>query len=124
MFESLHINEKSGVPVWVQIRNNLIFLIKSEQIMPGDVLPTVRELATQLGVNYNTIHKVYQDLEADNLICSSRGKRSFVADIERDVLKLPESPVDLVIDELVRVARDSNVSEDDVLARVRERFSE
>lgn len=124
MFESLHINEKSGVPVWVQIRNNLIFLIKSEQIKPGDVLPTVRELATQLGVNYNTIHKVYQDLEADNLICSSRGKRSFVADIERDVLKLPESPVDLVIDELVRVARDSNVSEDDVLARVRERFSE
>lgn len=123
MFESLHINEKSGVPVWVQIRNNLIFLIKSEQIKSGDVLPTVRELATQLGVNYNTIHKVYQDLEADNLICSSRGKRSFVADIERDVLKLPESPVDLVIDELVRVARESNVSEDDVLTRVRERFS-
>ncbi|RNL38517.1 GntR family transcriptional regulator [Paraeggerthella hongkongensis] len=124
MFESLRINEKSGVPVWVQIRNNLIFLIKSEQIKPGDVLPTVRELATQLGVNYNTIHKVYQDLEADDLICSSRGKRSFVADVDKDVLKLPESPVDLVIDELVRVARESNVSEGDVLVRVKERFSE
>ena len=123
MFESWRINEKSGVPVWVQIRNNLIFLIKSEQIRPGDVLPTVRELATQLGVNYNTIHKVYQDLEADNLICSSRGKRSFVADVDRDVLKLPESPVDLVIDELVRVARESNVAENDVLVRVRDRFS-
>ena len=124
MFESLHINEKSGVPVWVQIRNNLIFLIKSGQIKPGDVLPTVRELATQLGVNYNTIHKVYQDLEADNLICSSRGQRSFVADVDKDVLQLPESPVDLVIDELVRVARESNVSEGDVLVRVKERFSE
>lgn len=124
MFESLHINEKSGMPVWVQIRNNLIFLIKSGQIKPGDVLPTVRELATQLGVNYNTIHKVYQDLEADNLICSSRGKRSFVADVDKDVLQLPESPVDLVIDELVRVARESNVSEGDVLVRVKERFSE
>ena len=124
MFESLHINEKSGVPVWVQIRNNLIFLIKSGQIKPGDVLPTVRELATQLGVNYNTIHKVYQDLEADNLICSSRGKRSYVADVDKDVLQLPESPVDLVIDELVRVARESNVSEGDVLVRVKERFSE
>ena len=109
--------------MWVQIRNNLIFLIKSEQIRPGDVLPTVRELATQLGVNYNTIHKGYQDLEADNLICSSRGKRSFVADVDRDVLKLPESPVDLVIDELVRVARESNVAENDVLVRVRDRFS-
>lgn len=124
MFESLRINEKSGVPVWVQIRNNLIFLIKSEQIRSGDVLPTVRELATQLGVNYNTIHKVYQDLEADNLICSSRGKRSFVADVDHDVLKLPESPVDLVIDELVRVARESSVSESDVLVRVKDRFAQ
>lgn len=123
MFESLHINEKSGVPVWVQIRNNLIFLIKSEQIRPGDVLPTVRELAARLGVNYNTIHKVYQDLEADNLICSSRGKRSFVADVDRDLLRLPESPVDLVIDELVRVARESNISEGDVLVRVKDGFS-
>ena len=49
MFEALRINEKSGVPVWVQIRNHLLFLIKSEQIKPGDVLPTVRELAARRG---------------------------------------------------------------------------
>ena len=94
LFEALRINEKSGVPVWVQIRNHLLFLIKSEQIKPGDVLPTVRELAARLGVNYNTVHKVYQDLEADGLICSSRGKRSFVADVDSGKLDLPESPVD------------------------------
>ena len=89
VFDDLHINEKSGVPVWVQIRNHLLFLIKSERIKPGDVLPTVRELAARLGVNYNTVHKVYQDLEADGLICSSRGKRSFVADVDSKKLELP-----------------------------------
>ena len=43
----------------------MIFLIRSGHLRPGDTLPTVRELAIQLGVNYNTIHKVYQDLETD-----------------------------------------------------------
>lgn len=123
MLESLQVNEHSGVPVWVQIRNHMLFLIKTGQIKPGDILPTVRELATKLGVNYNTIHKVYQDLEADNLICSSRGKRSFVADVDRGAMQLPESPVDIVIDELVRVAKESNTSKEDVLLRIEERFS-
>ena len=44
-------------PVWIQIRNHMIFLIRSGHLRPGDTLPTVRELAIQLGVNYNTIHK-------------------------------------------------------------------
>ena len=76
VFDDLHINEKSGVPVWVQIRNHLLFLIKSERIKPGDVLPTVRELAARLGVNYNTVHKVYQDLEADGLMSTARNWNS------------------------------------------------
>lgn len=124
MFETLRINEKSGVPVWVQIRNHMVSLIKMEQIRPGDVLPTVRELAARLGVNYNTIHKVYQDLEADGLICSSRGKRSFVADVDSHALRLPDSPIDLVIDQLVSVAEEVGVSKQDVLLRVEQRFLE
>lgn len=101
----------------------MVSLIKMEQIKSGDILPTVRELAAQLGVNYNTIHKVYQNLEADGLICSSRGKRSFVADVNSNALQLPESPVDLVIDQLVKVAEDAGVTKQDVLMRVDERFS-
>ncbi len=123
MIEPLQINENSGIPVWVQIRNWLFFLIKSGQYKAGDVLPTVRELATQLGVNYNTVHKVYQDLDTEGLICSSKGKRSFVADVDSKSLQLPDSPVDMVIEELVRVAEGENVSPEEVLARVRQKLN-
>ena len=99
----------------------MIFLIRSGQLRPGETSPTVRELAIQLGVNYNTIHKVYQDLETDGLVCSGRGKRSTIAEIERDKdLDLPDSPVDVVIEELVRVTRETGISKADVLARVEE----
>lgn len=120
VFETLRVNDKSGVPVWVQIRNHMIFLIRSGQLRPGDTLPTVRELAIQLGVNYNTIHKVYQDLETDGLVCSGRGKRSTIAEIDRDGLDLPDSPVDVVIEELVRVVRETGIAKEDVRIRVEE----
>jgi GntR family transcriptional regulator len=124
VIETLQINENSGIPVWVQIRNWLFFLIQSGQYRSGDVLPTVRELAAQLGVNYNTIHKVYQDLDTEGLICSSKGKRSFVADVDCRSLQLPNSPVDVVIEELVRVAKDSNVNLDEIMTRIQQKFVE
>lgn len=114
----MRVNDKSGVPVWIQIRNHMLFLIRSGQLRPGDTLPTVRELAIQLGVNYNTIHKVYQDLETDGLVRSGRGKRSTIAEIDREELELPDSPVDVVIDELVRVVRETGIAKADALARI------
>ena len=59
------INEKSVVPIWIQIRKRLVYLISSGKFERGERLPSVRELSVQLGVNYNTVNKVYQDLERD-----------------------------------------------------------
>ena len=123
MFETLRVNDTSGVPVWIQIRNHMIFHIRSGRLRPGDSLPTVRELAIQLGVNYNTIHKVYQDLETDGLILSGRGKRSTIAEIDREELNLPDSPVDVVIEELIRVVRETGISRVDAMARIEEAFA-
>lgn len=120
MFESLQVSDTSGVPVWVQIRNHMIFLIRSGQLRPGDTLPTVRDLAVKLGVNYNTIHKVYQDLETDGLVLSGRGRRSTIADIDLTKLEMPDSPVDVIIDELVRAVKETGMTKEDVVLRVKE----
>lgn len=124
LLETLTVDDRSGVPVWVQIRNFLIFQIRSGQLRPGDTLPTVRQLAVDLGVNYNTIHKVYQDLETDGLIVSGRGRRSTIAEIDRDALDLPSSPIDAVAQELARVAKEAGVTRADVLARVESALDE
>ncbi len=74
------IDSDSGIPLWLQLRNRLIYLIASGRFKAGDKLPTVRELAVDLGVNYNTVSKVYQDIERDGYIVSKRGKGTFVAE--------------------------------------------
>ena len=122
-FDALHVNDTSGVPVWIQIRNHIVFLVRSGQLRPGDTLPTVRELAVRLGVNYNTIHKVYQDLETDGLVSSGRGRRSTIAEVDEAQLVAPASPVDVVIEELRRVVRETGMAKEDALARVQAMLS-
>ena len=70
------IDSDSGIPLWLQLRNRLIYLIASGRFQAGDKLPTVRELAVDLGINYNAVSKVYQDIERDGYIVSKRMARA------------------------------------------------
>ena len=71
----------SSIPVWLQLKNRFIYLITSGFYLPGDQLPTVRGLAAEVEVNYNTVSKVYQSLEEDGYIVSKRRLGAFVADV-------------------------------------------
>ena len=75
------IDESSGLPVWVQLRNRFVYLIKTGYYQPGDQLPSVRTLAAEAAINYNTVSKVYVNLESDGYVESVRGRGVFVRSI-------------------------------------------
>ena len=75
------VDSTTDVPLWVQLRQRLIYLINSGYFKPGDQLPTVRGLAAEVEVNYNTVSKVYVNLESDGYVESVRGRGVFVRDI-------------------------------------------
>jgi GntR family transcriptional regulator len=75
------INDKSSIPIWLQLKNRIIYLITSGYYLPGDQLPTVRGLAADIEVNYNTVSKVYMSLEQDGYIESKRRQGAFVLDV-------------------------------------------
>ncbi|MEC4271761.1 GntR family transcriptional regulator [Adlercreutzia sp. R25] len=75
------LDESSSIPIWLQLKNRFIYLITSGFYLPGDQLPTVRGLAAEVEVNYNTVSKVYQSLEEDGYIISKRRQGAFVADV-------------------------------------------
>lgn len=74
------VDEGSRLPIWIQLRNRLVFLIKRGDYRPGDQLPSVRSLAVSASINYNTVSKVYQDLETAGYVKSVRGKGVFVTE--------------------------------------------
>lgn len=67
------INLDSTVPVYQQIENQVQFAITSGRLKPEDSLPSVREMATTLATNPNTVTKAYRDLELRGLVHTRRG---------------------------------------------------
>ncbi len=72
------IDNMSRVPVYEQIVEQTERLLHSGQMKPGDAMPSVRGLATELGVNPNTIQKAYAELEHRGMTTSVPGRGSFL----------------------------------------------
>ena len=68
------VDSTTDVPLWVQLRQRLIYLINSGYFKPGDQLPTVRGLASEISINYNTVNKAYLSLVSDGYPESTRGR--------------------------------------------------
>ena len=74
------VNEASDLPIWAQLRNRMSFLIRTDKFAPGEQLPSVRSVAAQSQINYNTVTKAYRSLEDEGLIVNVRGRGMFVAE--------------------------------------------
>ncbi len=74
----LHVDTANGIPIYVQLINQIKSCIAGGILIPGDRMPSVRELASQLTVNPNTIQKAYQELEQAGIIETVRGRGTFV----------------------------------------------
>lgn len=80
------IDNMSSIPVYEQIVRQVIGLVLSGQLKAGDPLPSVRGLATDLGVNPNTIQKAYAELDHRGMTTSVPGRGSFLREDAMDQL--------------------------------------
>ncbi|MGD0111514.1 MAG: GntR family transcriptional regulator [Armatimonadota bacterium] len=73
------IDPKSAVPIYLQIIGQIRRQVAAGLLAPGDQLPSVRDLASQLLINPNTAARVYRDLERDGLIETRRGQGTYIS---------------------------------------------
>jgi GntR family transcriptional regulator len=71
--------EPTGVPIYVQLRDQLLRAIGEGVLSPGDQMPTMRQVAVALKVDLNTVRRAYDDLERLGALRLERGRGSFVA---------------------------------------------
>lgn len=76
------INYRDTRPIYEQIKENLRRMILSGSIQTGERLPSVREMATDLAINPNTIQRAYSELESEGFIYTVVGKGSFAAPLD------------------------------------------
>jgi GntR family transcriptional regulator len=93
---------KLHIPIFLQIMDAIKMDIVHGRRKPGEQLPSVRDLATQMKVNPNTVQKAYQEMEGENLCESQRGLGRFI--VERPTLQaeLKKQVVDRLTDEYIK----------------------
>jgi DNA-binding transcriptional regulator YhcF (GntR family) len=77
-FPEILVNRQSAVPLHIQIKEQIRYAIISGDLLPGDPLPSIRDLTAQLRVHRNTVHRVYLELRAAGLLVSRPGVGMFV----------------------------------------------
>lgn len=107
-------DDESGIPLWMQLRNRLAYLISSGHYQPGDQLPTIHEMAIDLSINYNTVSKVYTSLANDGYIVSKRGVGAFVKGLEAQAGREQADAVRHALDECVAALTDLGLSHQDI----------
>jgi GntR family transcriptional regulator len=79
-------------PICEQIRDGLREQIREKQLLPGEQLPAVRDLAAELKINFNTVARAYRELDREGWISTQQGRGTFVLDLA-DGQAAPEEAV-------------------------------
>ena len=116
----ININFRDSRPIYEQVKTALRKLIVSGAMSPDEKLPSVRELAAQLVINPNTIHRAYRDLEAAGSIISTPGKGSY-ANIRSQVDEGRKKELLASLDEIVTELLFLGVTVDELDGRIRQK---
>lgn len=114
----IEIDFNSDEAIYVQLRNQIIYGIATSRIQEGDSLPSVRQLAEEIGINMHTVNKAYAVLREEGIIHLDRRKGAVIAiDIDRmQALETMKRQLSVVLAK----GRCKNITKEDVYALVDE----
>jgi GntR family transcriptional regulator len=78
---TLNLDFHSGLPIYTQIVNQIQSQLVNGLLKPGDQLPTVRALASELRVNFNTVARAYRILDEERIISTQQGRGTYITEI-------------------------------------------
>jgi len=118
----IHISANDGVPIYLQIVNQIKYLVAAGRLDPGDEIPPIRVLAGQLLVNPNTVARAYLELERAGVVSKRHGSGTYVSDAgsplaRRERVKILTERIDGLLVE----AQHMNVELEEIIKLLRER---
>lgn len=115
----LSVDPGRALPVYEQVREQIKRMVASGTLQPGTRLPTIRQLATDLGLAKGTIERAYELLDADTVIETKGRKGTFVLEVTRATEHRQTIELDAAAESLVVVARQLGADEHAAVAAVR-----
>ena len=112
----LEIDFTNHVPIYLQIMSQVKHAVASGDLGPGAQLPTVRQLAADLRVNFNTVARAYRQLDEEGIISTQHGRGTFILEpaSPEESERLRRQDLSLLAEHFVEEARRLDFSPEDV----------
>lgn len=111
----------SGTPIYTQIERQILYLVGSGRLRPGEELPSIRNLAAQLVVNPNTVARAYRELETAGIVVKHGTAGTFVSSkASTTSTRQRRESLHRRAEELIITAREMGFSVKDVIRAIRE----
>lgn len=110
------LSNKSDLPIYEQIKTQIKEQILSGIIAENEILPSIRQLAKDLGISVITTTRAYSDLEGEGFIATLRGKGSYVLPKDKDMVKEQYlKKIEDAFTDAIENAKLANVSNDELV---------
>lgn len=121
----IEIDAKSGVPVYIQLKEGLKLLILKGIYAQGAKLPTVRQMAVELRINSNTVARSYSELEREGIISTQQGRGTFVCTIPTGIENNEkEKELDKLLEKFITDTLSLGFNEEYVLEKLANKIKE
>lgn len=110
------ISNSSSIPIYEQIKTQIINQIMSDELNEGDSIPSIRVLANDIKISVMTIKKAYDELEDEGYIKSVQGKGTFVAPKNAELAKEQAAKeIENYISKIIAVANKYNINKNEII---------
>src|SRR5215208_6704738 len=120
----LQIDFRSGLPIYTQIVNQVQTQLAGGMLKPGDQLPTVRALAEELRVNFNTVARAYRILDEARIISTQQGRGTFITEVPPPKVKdkLRKEALEALTQRYISEAERLDFSKEEIADTVKEQL--
>ena len=110
------ISNSCSIPIYEQIKNQIINQIMSDELIEGDSIPSIRALANDIKISVMTIKKAYDELESEGYIKSVQGKGTFVAPKNSELAKeKANQEIENYMFKIIDISKRFNISKKEIL---------
>lgn len=110
------ISNNSDIPIYQQIKKEIIDSISDNTLKENDILPSIRNLAKDLRISVLTVKKAYDELEQEAYIKTVQGKGTFVSPRNKEILR--EKQISIIedhIEQIISIAKMSDISKNEII---------
>jgi GntR family transcriptional regulator len=122
----IEVDLTTHTPIYLQVMRQVKHAIATGELKPDDQLPTVRQLAADLRVNFNTVARAYRLLDEEGIISTQHGRGTFILDLPsgEESERLRRQDLGLLAEHFLGEAQKLGFSPDEVRALIEEKFSD